>query len=121
MTAPTEAEVRKALQRRTELYVNDTPRTFLTEAVERWADMFTDPAARALDPGAEPRGVFAEDDLWGELRPEEARALRRIIAPAIERAKHVAEAAIVEVLVAAALAFGEEYPDAPRATTVERA
>lgn len=55
-------------------------------------------------------------DVWrSDLRPSEAIRLRQIAREARERAKHRAQEAIVEELVAAALRFAEEYPDAPRA------
>lgn len=54
--------------------------------------------------------------MWAsDLRPSEAIRLREIAQEGIARATERARAAIVDELVAAALRFAEEFPDAPGA------
>lgn len=119
MTAPTEADIREALQLRPELWPNDNPTKHLGEVVVDFASFLTSPAFDALenpDSRAPEDLSNAADDVWAsDLRPSEAVRLREIAQEGIARATERAQAAIVDELVAAALRFAEEFPDAPRA------
>jgi hypothetical protein len=117
-SAPTEAEIREALSRRISAYPLEDPRSALREAVEAWATTLTGPAYAILE-SPDPRDDMGEpeaDDLWMDLRPSEAVALRDVARDAIARAVAQCERTIVEELVAAAVAFAQAHPDARRAT-----
>ena len=114
---PTEAEIREALRIRAEDYPGDDPRKPLLEAIESFAQVLTSPAWDALespDPRDGPRDP-EPDDLWADLRPSEARDLRRLAGEAIAEAQHDAELLIRRKLEAAGLRFVELHPNAPRA------
>lgn len=116
MTVPTEAEIREAIASRATLWPHDDPRKALRGAVEGFASFMTSPAYDAFE-SPDPRIDLDDDadDIWRDLRPSEARSLDELARAAIERAVRVAEAAIVEELVNAGLAFAGAYPEAPRA------
>jgi len=121
---PTEAEIREAIDERlTEMagQVFDQ-QDDLGNALERVAITAAAPivdyAVEVLEGlghggGWEPmRDVPA--GLWRDLRPSEALRLRELMSEASRRAADRARTLIVDELVAAAMTFEAEYPDAPR-------
>src|SRR3990170_953678 len=116
--APTEPEIREALRLRVELYPTDNPRNQLREAVEGYAAFLEGPGLHLHYPGRPPFDDPEDSDpsdVWMNLRPTEIKMLDAIAEKAIEEAITAAQAAIVEIMVAAGLRFAAEYPDAPRA------
>jgi hypothetical protein len=120
MTAPTEADIREAIAARATLWPNDNPRTALADAIEDFGSFMRRPVHLILD-GINDVGMTEADeaDVWTDLRPSEALDLERIYREAVEEAKEAVEAAIVDVMVAAALRFAEAHPDAPRAKVAQ--
>lgn len=115
--APTEAEIRAALELRATRYPADDPRKGLRESIEDFARVLSGPAFDALE-AVDPRDPEAPDqpdDLWRDLRPSEAKVLDAIAREGIESAYERAYAAILDELVAAGLRFAREHPDVPRA------
>jgi hypothetical protein len=116
-TAPTEVEIRAAIEASAAHYSNHG-RDRLSEAVMEYADDLRwlpgDPDVLDTDPAHDERcTVLARD-----LRPSEADRLRTLIYEAEERATAACHDLIVREYTAAALAFVAEYPDAPRAERV---
>jgi hypothetical protein len=113
MTAPTEAEIREAIERSATRYSN-AGKDKLTEAVMEYADDIRwdpgDPDG-LTPPACEDRGTA----LWCDLRPSEADRLKTLLYGAEERAVAACHELIIREYIAAALAFAAEYPDAPRA------
>src|SRR5687768_15534457 len=112
MTAPTEQEIREILADRERRYPHD----------------FGDKLAEAIDHAFDAIGYVELDeqgqydfggewlsDTWADLRQSEQRYLAGAILQAKGRALASAREAIVGEVVAAALQFAREYPDAPRA------
>jgi len=113
MTAPTEAEIRAALEERTAKYPSDNGQRLLDEAVDKAFDVV---GYIELDENdALAFGAYALSDLWEDLRPTEVVRLHQLVRWAQERAKAAAWEAIIQECVAAGLKFAAEYPDAPRA------
>lgn len=119
MTAPTEQEIREAVVRRLEDWPNDNPMAPLRDAIKGMTSMLevyipdsrdSAETIRELS-GAEPD----PDDLWWNLRPTEAARLNAIREEVCKQAAHHAVVANTSAIVAGALRFAAEYPDAPRA------
>jgi len=114
MTAPTEQEIRAELNRRVTDYPHDDPREPLKEAIDAWASILTSPAYDILE-SPDPRDEGDDStELWADLRPSEAIVLRRLATEAIDRVFERCQELVTEEVVAAALAFAAEHPDAPR-------
>ena len=110
---PTEAEIRALIESRSARYPTDS----IEHRLERALDSAFDTIGYvSLDEqGQYDFGEAFLSDTWGDLRPSEANRLGELIHEARVRAESRARAAIVEEVVAAALAFAAEHPDAPRA------
>jgi hypothetical protein len=109
MSAPTEAEIREALEARMAEYPSDGGERSLRHAISEIFDLtLGEDDADAFDSAA------IGDDFFCDLRPSEAGRLAEITADATARAFLEARALVMEAVVAAAIAFGTEYPDAPR-------
>lgn len=118
MAAPTEAEIREAIEARCEHWPQDNPSTKLIEAIGAFGDFMYSPSYEILkspDDLTSPSEASDPGQVWTDLRPTEARDLDRLYEAALIRATERTEAAIVEEFVAAALRFAELHPDAPRA------
>lgn len=112
MTAPTEAEIRELVAERDRRYPFDSIDAKLEEAINRGFDTI---GYVSLDEkGQYDFGESFLSDTWADLRPSEEDRLAELIVEAKARAEQRARDAIVEEVIAAALAFGAEYPDAPR-------
>jgi hypothetical protein len=115
---PTEAEIRETIRARLERFPSDDPRDQLRSAIEDIAGILTGPAYDALespDP-REPDGNEWPLYLWSsDLRPSEAAILKRHGEAAEVAAFDRALAVIIDEVVAAALAAGQEGPQIPRA------
>ncbi len=111
--APTEAEIRAAIEADMAAYPNDNEESRLREAIDRMADSLN--WHRDLDP-VEDEVFEYGNNIWTDLRPSQAQRLAELREAAQERGYQSAREAILDELVAAALAFGAEYPDAPRST-----
>ena len=108
-----EADVRAVFAHRARLYPSDDPGRKVKEAIDGWAD-----GIGYVDLDAEGRLDFGQDslsELWADLRPSEQARLGALIVAAKARAFSAANAAILDELTAAALAFAAEFPGAPRA------
>lgn len=68
-----------------------------------------DPDAATDDPAYQDRG-----SLWRDLRPSEADRLRTLLSEAETAAVTAAHELIIRKYTTALLAFGAEYPNAPR-------
>lgn len=113
MSAPTEADIRAAVEYRDNHWPNDRPSEKLHEAV----GMFFDPInyRTVADPITDE--IYATGEyVWTDLRPSEEARLRELVALHRTRAEHRVSTAIVEEIVAAGMTFATEYPDAKRAT-----
>ena len=111
MNAPTEAEIREAL----EAYIAKWPETrtvALDEAVMGYADgiRWRSGDVDLVDADYHEGG----DGLWRDLRPSECVRLRTLLYEAEQRATVAAHETILREYVAAALTFADEHPDAPR-------
>lgn len=114
MSAPTAAEIRAIVDRISRAYPMDNEERALKEAVEH---LFTAIDFQRVDwalPGEEPEPDELGNHLWTGLGLVAEAALAVHVAAAKNRALKRARAAIVEEVVAAAIAFAAEYPDAPR-------
>jgi hypothetical protein len=110
----TEADIRNHLAVRSEQYPHDNPRKKMAEAI---SEAFDPIGYVQLSPEDEAGfGSKVLSDLWDDLRPSEAKRLHDLIAEHVKEALEASWAAVVSEVVAAALTFAAEYPDAPRAT-----
>jgi hypothetical protein len=127
MTAPTEAEIRAAIDRRLDESISGTVggglraelRNLCREAgssmqwpVDWSLDLVNDPLWNDVEPSA-------EEGLYGALSRTQALAFDDHLRIATRRAADRCEAIILEELTAAGLRFAAEYPDAPRARVAE--
>jgi hypothetical protein len=111
---PTEKELRQIIRDRADRYRNDSPRERLAEVIDKYCDpLGYVPIADEQD--REDFAAKAFSDTWADLRPSEVERLDQLLTDARARAAERAEAVILEELVAAALTFADEHPDAPRA------
>jgi hypothetical protein len=118
-SAPTEAEIREAIELRCELWPQDSPTDKLVQAIGSYGDFMYGPAAEVLsspdDLTPEPTERGGPGDIWADLRPSEARDLDRFYQVGLETALAACEAVIADAFTSAALRFAELHPDAPRA------
>lgn len=119
MTAPTEAEIRALIDDRSARYPNDSIEHHLDHVLDKAFD--TIGYVDLDEQGQRDFGSTFLSDTWADLRPSEADRLGELIAAARQQAAERARAAIVEEVVAAALTFAAEYPDAPRAKALQPA
>ena len=113
MSAPTEVEIRAAIADRITKYPHDNARVKLEYAVDQIFDVVV--YVDLDENGRVDLRVPALSDLWADLRPNEIERVRELIAEAKGRALDAAWPVIADQVVAAAVAFAAEYPDAPRA------
>jgi hypothetical protein len=113
MTAPTEQEIRAALERKLTNWPDDNGESELADAIRKYSSpvRYT-PLPR--DDWHEWGAHALNTELWDDLRPQEAERLGGLVAAAVRRAHERARAVIFDELVTAGLAFAAEYPDAPR-------
>ena len=118
MTAPTEAEIREAIAWRiSTAWPGDNPADAIREAIEQMGDFMYGPSADKLS-GEPARGLLPREwpgDLWDDLRRPEAARLDELYVLGTKRALGMCLELVMDELVAVALAFAAEYPDAPRA------
>jgi hypothetical protein len=120
MTAPTCEEIRAALEARMTHYTHDGGEAKLREAIGEMFDLIDYRALGEDDADAFDSDAIG-DDFYCDLRPSEAHRLHELAVGASALAYREARAVIVEAVVAAAVAFGAEYPDAPRRADHPRA
>jgi hypothetical protein len=113
MSAPTKAEIREAIEARMAEYPSDGGERSLRHAISEIFDLIDYRALGEDDADAFDSAAIG-DDFYCDLRPSEAQRLHEIAAEATADAFRDARALIVEAVVTAAIAFGTEYPDAPR-------
>lgn len=112
MTAPTEAEIREAIEDRNRRYRKDASDR-LAEAVDTALDAL---AYIEIDDGlGDHSGAVVLSDLWTDLRPSEAARLRELIDVARQRLLASLWPMVVDAALEAGVTFAREYPDAPRA------
>lgn len=105
-TAPLTAEdVRTAIEVRTARHPFDA-----------WTHKLGDAVVQAFDPVGYHDAEGSTSDIWTDLRNSEGLRLAQLVDIAAERTIERVRAIVIEEVVAAALAFAAEYPDAPRAT-----
>lgn len=127
MTAPTESMIRAALDayaESTEANFGEATNDLVGEIRSLAAELATplvDSAADTLeaDGGSvwEPLRPPHKHTLWTNLRPSECVRLIGLVEAAIDRAADRSAAIVIEEVVAAGVAFAQEYPDAPRSST----
>ena len=112
MAAPTEAEIRGALEDHERRYVHDRVADRVMEAIDQ---AFTVITYTALDAAyQEDFDAAALTDMWSELPASAQAELADMIERAKARALESAHEAIRREVVAAALAFGVSHPYAGR-------
>lgn len=112
MTAPTEAEIREAISERLAKYPGDNHIRTLVEAIEKAFDTI---AYVELDEqGQYDFGTPFLSDIWADLRPSEASRLGQLVRDGSIRALKVLDDALRAEVVAAAMQFAAEHPDASR-------
>lgn len=110
MSVLTEAEIRTAIEDRWTKYPRDNGESALTDAVVHLFDLIDYRPAELDDPEMGELG----NEIWTNLRPSEAERLRVLADDGRERAIARAREVIIEEVVATALLFDRECPDAPR-------
>jgi hypothetical protein len=116
MSAPTEEEIRAAIEAEIAEYPSDNGLRNLGEAIDRLADPIDWHLSGDEDESDEDGTPHQlGDNVWRNLRPTEAARLRLLVERAKLSAFAMAREAIVREIVAAGLTFAAEYPDAPRA------
>jgi hypothetical protein len=111
MSAPTEAEIRAAIESCSTRYSNHGSDR-LNEAITEYADDLRwragDLDLVETDPGREDRG-----SLWRDLRPSEDARLRELLYQAEQRATKASHELIIREYVTAMLSFLAEFPETP--------
>ena len=111
MTAPTEQEIRDLLEARIAQYPSDSGESNLSESIEQFFDLID---YKVETDSATDEAIEYGNDVWTDLRPSHGRRLQQLATEGRERAYEQARTLIIEGVVAAALRFAAEYPDAER-------
>ena len=112
--APTEEDIRVAIEGAEQRYASDCAAASLREATQKVVDVLDDTGFDGVEDRSQP-GSHSRIGLWEDLRPSQKARLRELLRAAQERANARAWTVIVDEIVAAGLEFGREFPDAPRA------
>jgi hypothetical protein len=112
--APTEAEIRAAIDLAWSEFPRDDPRNKLAEAVEAFADPIRWKLNDVDLEGDSTEFAQLGDAIWKDLRPSEAARLLELLYEAEKRALAGALELILREYVDAALTFAGEHPEAPR-------
>lgn len=113
MTAPTAAEIRAIVE-------TCVPTPFSIDDIGDWFDVIMDSDEALTRAGRDGWNADFYPDadhpgtVWADLTEAEGKELHRLLYAAINEAERAFGRALIEGVTAAAVAFAEAHPDAPR-------